>query len=412
MNDFLVSSEQAESVQFPASYTTNTSFNEGSVAITFSVTNPPTPKKFKFTAVPEPYFTKIPHVAQVLSQPKLMLSPSQLEMPVLPGEMTTNQIKDHRGQAAFNCKIVHSAEGLLSAVEILDIYNNLEATAHVLSVGALPETDEVSNEGKDCVTVTGREGARAILIRTRDDDCGICVGKWIKKEVKRRRERNISLSFMGIKYYNLTKPGQGWCKVKKLKESKFLVALSSKDDSSVVAFKVDLGKGTITLPNDGADVIPQCLAIGFAISVLHLLCRPYSPKPDQRAAPLSRRVNHSSRAPIGATAGTRYRRRSLSNNSLVFYTTPALFLAAGYMSMTVPTNMYLMSCPGTVGWDFCPDIDASDGFHGMDCDGEWEVILVLTMIMITSVWVALATLMLILKLGLTIGVMADLKMVA
>ncbi|KAK3720923.1 hypothetical protein QZH41_004054 [Actinostola sp. cb2023] len=366
LKDFLISLEQSNFSQFPVNNTTDTNFIEGAVGLHFRVTKPPIPKNFKFAAIPEPSFIKVNHVAHVLSQPTLMLMPKKIEMAMLPGEMTTNQIKDHRGQAAFNCKVVHSAECMLSAVEILDVYNNLEATAHVLDIGALPEADEVSN--KDCITAAGKEGARAMLIRSRDDDYGVCVGKWVKREIKGRGGRKKDVSFMGVKYYSLN--GQGWCKVKKLKKSKFLVVVRSGFESPQVQMKVDLDEGLITIPYAGVDDIPQCLAISFAIAILHLLCRPYSPKENQLAAPISRKtkVNHGV---AGATAVTRIRRRSLSNSSLVLYATPSLMLATGYLCMTVPTNVYLSSCMGDVGWDFCPDIDISDGFDEMDCDGDW-----------------------------------------
>ena len=120
--------------------------------------------------------------------------------------------------------------------------------------------------------------------------------------------------------------------------------------------RLDLKQSKIVV-SPGAQDIPEILALAFSVSILYLLCTPYKPKRSKESAPASH----------------------LSSSGDI---SPMIF-AAGFLSTTVPTNVYLKT---RLGSDFCyvggddgddPCYDFSDdlacdvnqgpGYEGNDC---------------------------------------------
>ena len=107
--------------------------------------NPPSIKGYRFTVQPNMYFRKIDHASKALSFPQLMLSPIDLSRAQLPCESATHTLLDCRGREAFKCRVVHSTEGLVSAVEI-SIHVFVVASAHTINCDILPEKESIEDD--------------------------------------------------------------------------------------------------------------------------------------------------------------------------------------------------------------------------------------------------------------------------
>ena len=90
-------------------------------------------------------------------------------------------------------------------MEILDPYENVVATAHLLSPTALPHVDAIEDR-KTCAFLDDAwEGERAMLVRGQKD-YGVCIGKWKEVEAADGEEPNC---FVEIKFFKLQRQ-IGW----------------------------------------------------------------------------------------------------------------------------------------------------------------------------------------------------------
>ena len=85
-------------------------------------------------------------------------------------------------------------------------------------------------------------------------------------------------------------------------------------DSSNYVY-IDLKRG-IFVVSPGTQGIPEMIALAFSVSILYLLCKPYTPTPSKESSPSSHKKAKGDKI------------------------TPML-LAAGYRCNSVPTNVYL-----------------------------------------------------------------------
>ena len=109
-------------------------FNQGQYTAKLTVEiSTPIIIKYDFMVEPENNFTACNHPSEVLSFPRLMLSPSDLAEPFLPCESATHAVRDLRKNEVFKCRIVHSASAILSAVEIISLNDGVIATANTIS---------------------------------------------------------------------------------------------------------------------------------------------------------------------------------------------------------------------------------------------------------------------------------------
>ncbi|XP_078366083.1 uncharacterized protein LOC144650309 [Oculina patagonica] len=299
--------------------------------------------KYSFTVQPKYFFTSCNHVAEVLVSPQLMLSPSDLAKPFLPCETSTHSVLDLRKNEAFRCRVIHSSSVMLSAVEIMSNDEKVIASAHTVSPGTLPLRIAIKDQTKS-VTLHQMDGERAMLIRGRSD-WALCIGKW-QEELVPGKGQFKKHHFVNIKIYKLSGE-RGWCAVRKSEGGLFLI----KFDSDTI-IRLELLQNKIVI-SPGAQDIPEILALAFSVSILYLLCMPYKPAPSRESWPSSQ---------LSAS-------RHIS---------PTFFMA-GYLSTTVPTNIYLKKRFGNDfhagegdGEDPCYDLNndvACDTNEGPGCEG-------------------------------------------
>ena len=273
------------------------------VRLTFML-NPPAIEGYRFTIRQDFLFAKVDHPSMVLSFPQAMLTPSDFAKPFLPCEVATHTSLDVRGREAFKCRVVHSTAAVLSAVEIISLHNVAVASANTVMPAIFPGKGSVEDE-KRCVSLNQKKGERAMLIRGRKD-WGICIGKWQKGKLFKRSTGHVDIKFFSL---NGTK---SWCQVRKYKEGLYLIYI----DSSNYVY-IDLKRGIFVLP-PVTQFIPELIALAFSVSILYLLCKPYTPSRSKelRSSPSAHKKAKGDK------------------------TTPML-LAAGYSSTSVPTNVYL-----------------------------------------------------------------------
>ena len=265
----------------------------------------PTLIRYSFKVQPKKVFAAY-HPSTILSSPLLMLSPSDLANPFVPCDAFTHPVLDWKGNQVFRCRVVHSSAVLLSAVEIINAYDQVVATAHTVSPGTLPERDDVDDH-RNCVFFNQAEGERAMLIRGRKD-WAVCIGNWQKASQATDRRESKPQHFVRIKVYKLFR-NRGWCLVRKSSGGLFVI----KVDSDTVV-RIDLKENKIEISPRAQD-IPEVLALALSVSILHLLCIPYNPEPSQESTPAAQT---SYTGPISSS-----------------------FYSAGYLSVKVPTNVFL-----------------------------------------------------------------------
>ena len=266
----------------------------------------PTIVKYSFEVKPKNVFSHGYHPSLILSSPRLMLSPSDLAKPFVPCDSVTLPVFNWRQDQRFSCRVVHSSTALLSAVEIIDVFSNqVMATAHTISPSTLPGREDVE-DCRNSIPFNQADGERAMLIRG-NKDWAVCTGKWQKVPQASGRRKSKARYFVGIKLYKLSGADRGWCSVRKSSGGLFLIKIDA--DTMV---RIDLKNNKIVISPRAQD-IPEVLALALSVSILHLLCTPYSPKSSQESTPAAQ-INLA--------------------------TSPS-FYSAGYLSTKVPTNVYL-----------------------------------------------------------------------
>ena len=255
----------------------------------------------------------------------MMFTPRDFAERYLPCESATHSLLDVRKRETFKCRVVHSTAAIVSAVEIINLYNVTVASAHTINAAILPGKGSVEDE-KRCIVLNQMEGERAMLIRGRND-WGICVGKWQKGKRFKRSAGKVEITFFSIQ------GARGWCEVRKYKEGLYLIYI----DSNNYVY-VDLKRG-IFVVSPAAQDIPEIIAAAFSVSILYLLCKPYTPTRSKESSPSLHKKAKSDK---------------------VF----PMLLASGYSSTSVPTNVYLGPevCGPTEG-SGCYDLDSESGSY-------------------------------------------------
>ena len=277
-------------------------FRGGAVRLATKL-SPPTLEGYRFKALPDLYFAKVDHPSLALSFPQAMLSPTDFAKTYLPCESATHTLLDLRGREAFKCRVVHSVAAALSAVEIISLHGIVVASAHTINPNILPERGSIEDD-ENCLFLNHMEGERAMLIRSRKD-WGMCFGKWQRGRMFNRSAGQVEISFFKLN------GARGWCEVHKYKGGLYLICL----DAGVFVY-VDLKRGLFVMSPSAHDV-PEIIALAFSVSILYLLCKPYTPTPANESSPSFH--------------------KKAKNDEV----TPML-LAAGYKSTTVPTNVHLL----------------------------------------------------------------------
>ena len=223
-----------------------------------AVAHPPLPKGYWFNVKPKEAFRHVSDAATILSTPMLSIFQSLSVSPSENCEMAQQEVFDSHDRLAFSCRVMHWGirRGFhpMACVEVINNAGDVVSAAHLLQGNTLPSREQVSDPS-GCCTLDGNE--RAMLIRG-NKDWGVCIGTW---------EENYPLNKLNIKLFCLTET-QGWKSVHSYRDDTFLVELSKK-----IFLNVDLREGTITVRPDVAHV-PESIALGFAIAILHLLCQP------------------------------------------------------------------------------------------------------------------------------------------
>ena len=264
--------------------------------------DPPSIEGYRFTVQPDSYFANVNHPCFVLSFAQSMFLPKDFAKTYLPCECATHTLLDCRGREAFKCRVVHSVEGLLSAVEIISVHGVVVASAHTMDLNALPEKAAIEDYTR-CAYLNRVEGERAMVIKGQKD-WGICIGKWQRGKMFNRAAGQVEIKFFKLNGL------RGWCEVRKFKGGLYLVYLEP-----AVFVYVDLKRGLFVFSPSAQDV-PEMVAFAFSMSILYLLCKPYN----------------STAANVSSPSFHKKARKDRVNTML---------LAAGYKSSVVPTNIYL-----------------------------------------------------------------------
>ena len=312
-----------------------------------TVVHSPKPDEYFFSVMPNGDFNPVQDVTSILSSPALFLSPFSLNQTVASSEMSLHRLVDYFEREAFICRVMHSAELLFSSVEVMNHVGDVVSTAHLLRGNVLPAKKQVG-EPQFCRTLDEAGGERAMLIRG-CKDWSICIGKWkgVVKGVPGVPGIKGSEGSPGVKGTPGVKgqPGdlcieffslsgvQEWKRVRKQGEN-FRVSLSERE-----IVNVDLRTGVISFPS-AISAVPESIALGFSIAVLHLLCQPNT----------STRMTDHTKPSVMASSSQNYKTRRIRCEDLT------LVVAAGFYATIVPSNAYIKHELG----DACGGCDVED----------------------------------------------------
>ena len=271
-----------------------------------------------FKVQPEKKFLPSDHPSMILSCPELMLSPSDLARESVPCDSSTHSVL-WRGYRVFSYRVVHSSEALLSALEIINLYGQVVASAYTVKPNTFPERSDVQDQTNN-IFLNQHEGERGMLIRG-NNDWGLCIGGLTKRPLSDRGASRWPY-YVNIKVFKLFGE-RGWCSVQKLRQGVFVIKF---DSDTMVRIDLKLNKVVIS---PRAQNIPQILALAFSVSILHLLCIPYRSHQSRKSSPCSQ-LSHSG------------------------FISPS-FYSAGYLSSKVPTNVYL-----SVGQDSSAELENAE----------------------------------------------------
>ena len=310
-----------------------------------TLANPPRRDRYYFTVKLKTNFSTVQHPAQILSFPTLVLSPLSLAQSSSAScALSVDGLLDYGNREVFTYRVIHSAQLLLSSVEVINNAGRVLSTAHLIRGDILPTRFQV-NKPEKCCTMDEMAGERAILIRG-SQDWGICVGKWegfvkgvpgvpgVKGTSGNPGVRGIpgikgQPGFLSIKFFSLF-GAREWKRVEKRGDIFSICLLGKK-----ITVDVDLRTGMISFPPEVHDV-PEAIALGFSIAILHLLCQPY---------PSTTKTNYLK--PSKAASDQRGKPRRIRNENLM------LVVAAGYYADNVPTNSYIKYETGGGGSSGC-----------------------------------------------------------
>ena len=290
---------------------------------------------YNFTVSPDKHFRSVKYPAKFLSSPSLILSPASLAQSLAPCEMSVHRLFDHRQQEVFTCRIMHSARLLFSSVEVINSVGSVVSTAHLIRGNVLPTKEQLKWPHKCCI-VDEMAGERAILIRG-SKDWGICIGKWDgfvkgvagvagvrgkpgEPGIKGTPGIKGQPGSLSIKFFSLFEK-QEWKLAEKRGDQFSIGHLSGKINSTRSQFNVNLRTGAISILPEVQEV-PEAIALGFSIAILHLLCQPLG------------KTNYT-KPSAAASEYQRNKPRGIHNEDFL------LVVAAGYYANTVPTNSYI-----------------------------------------------------------------------
>ena len=141
-----------------------------------TIAHPPKQDGYSFKVKPQKLFSNVDNPAQILTSPRLILSPvSLVQSATAPCEMSDHLLFDSRGRPAFVCRVIHSAVLQLSCVQVINKAQRVVGLAYLIRQNVLPKRGQVRKPDK-CCTLDLQEGERAMLIRG-SKDWGICIGK-------------------------------------------------------------------------------------------------------------------------------------------------------------------------------------------------------------------------------------------
>ncbi|KAL9978858.1 hypothetical protein ACROYT_G016438 [Oculina patagonica] len=220
--------------------------------------DPPIITKYWFEIQPRKDTVRINHPSMILNCPQEFFPASDLAKHVsLPCDCYTQPVHDWRGNQAFSCRVVHITDTLLSALEIINLYGQVVASAHTISPDTFPERKQVQDHQKNFLNPG--EDENAMLIRRGNKDWGVCIAKL--------QETSLAVKDVDLKFYKLFGE-RGWCSVRNFSYGVWLIKFDS--DTMV---RVDLKLNRVVI-SPRAQSIPQSLALAFSLLVLYRLCIP------------------------------------------------------------------------------------------------------------------------------------------
>ena len=279
----------------------------------------------------------------------LFFPPASLAcLPETSCETSTGQVFYGLNREAFTYRVMHSVALQLSSVEVINNDGNVVSTAHLIQSHTLPRQLQVSNKEANC---TLNEGERAFLVRG-SKDWGICIGKWdgyVRGVPGTRETRGIpgNPGYLEIKFFSLFETNK-WIPVYKNNMNDFKIYFPTG------TFTVDRRTGEISFPAQ-VDHVPESIALGFAIAMLHLICQPYQPTAN----------------PHDTFSLNKNKPRRIDNENM------KLVVAAGYYASTIRDGTRgdcsgCGGCGGCGGGNACESSGCGGDGGGGDGDGDGD----------------------------------------
>eukprot|EP00918_Siedleckia_nematoides_P100140 GHVU01218982.1.p1 GENE.GHVU01218982.1~~GHVU01218982.1.p1 ORF type:complete len:751 (-),score=52.34 GHVU01218982.1:111-2363(-) len=162
----------------------------------------------------------------------------------------------------FTAQVIHSRDQQMSAVQIY-FQDKMVALGHLIGADQLPSPSQVNTHSRNAITLEKSLGERAMIIKNSQRDWGIIKASWTGMK-QAKRDCHGSPGYLTAHFYNLVKEEHFSCQPK----------LDTTNSVSIEGIKINFGDGKITVDDKVSDEVAEHLALGFCLSVLHVLCEP------------------------------------------------------------------------------------------------------------------------------------------
>ena len=213
---------------------------------------------------------RVLHIKDVLHHIKLMAPYPEFQQSA-PCEYFDHTFSTPTGVTCFTWRVVHCIKPAISAIEILDTYGYVIATAHTVGTSTIPTKKQLTERLQ--VPNHNAKIERSFLIRGTSGDFAVMKARWCGF-VKGQRNIRGKLGQLQLELFKLGETNPHWININTIATNLLQFRWNLKECSG----SVDLENGSIQLSKE-TKYVPENICIATSIAVAFVLCQPRPPPP-------------------------------------------------------------------------------------------------------------------------------------
>ena len=213
---------------------------------------------------------RVLHIKDVLHHIKLMAPYPEFQQSA-PCEYFDHTFSTPTGVTCFTWRVVHCIKPAISAIEILDTYGYVIATAHTVGTSTIPTKKQLTERLQ--VPNHNAKIERSFLIRGTSGDFAVMKARWCGF-VKGQRNIRGKLGQLQLELFKLGETNPHWININAIATNLSQFRWNLKECIG----SVDLENGSIQLSKETKHV-PENICIATSVAVAFVLCQPRPPPP-------------------------------------------------------------------------------------------------------------------------------------